>query len=87
MIDRQTSILAQLQNMTRDCRADMHEPDELALTAKVTGTQLDNAFGNDEDNTHEIVVTLTLDGASMVAERERFNLCDLIALARKAKVD
>lgn len=39
--------LERLLTKTRDCRSDMHEPDEQDIYAVVTGTHLDNAMGSD----------------------------------------
>jgi hypothetical protein len=80
---------ARLDYITRDCRDDMHEPDEQEVSCQVVGTELDNACGESielralERGYQELVVILrreTEDGA----EVQRFNLATLIALARKA---
>ncbi len=76
--------LQRLQDATRDCRETMHEPDEQGVYAIVTGTHLDNAMGeNPNNNCCEYTVGL---GDSEGNCREWFNLSDLIALARKAKL-
>jgi hypothetical protein len=62
----------------------MHEPDKQNMTARVVGTRLDNSFGTKIIESHcvrgcqEIVVIIDRDG-----RQDRFNLCDLIALARR----
>lgn len=72
---------------TRDCRDDMHEPDEAGISATVVGTVLDNAFGDFvsgemvKDGFQEIVVVLRNENTG---ESESFNLASLIALARLA---
>lgn len=80
--------LDRLKGITKECRPDMHEPDEQELSARVVGDHLDNANGDHvaidpiEGGYQEFVVILRRDG--MV---ERFNLASLIALARMAKVE
>ena len=86
-MDHLKEIQTRLQNITRDCRPDMHEPDEQELKARVVGDHLDNAMGTEiipellEKGAHEYVVVLerlTPKGF----EVEKFSLADLIALAR-----
>lgn len=68
-----------LLNCTRNCRDDMHEPDEQGISAKVTGTHLDNAMGDDPlRNMQEFTVGIIQEDGS----EEWFNLASLIALAR-----
>ena len=75
--------LARLLAITKGCRDDMHEPDEQDLYAKFLGQTLDNAFGDDPTTNHgELTIGLNRDG-----KEEWFNLANLIALARKAKVE
>lgn len=79
---------SRLCTCTKHCRDDMHEPDEQLLSAVFTGYRFDNAqgviidsMGWSSPNGHEMAVGLR-DG---LTERiEWFNLCDLIALARRA---
>ncbi len=87
--------LDDLQKITRNCRDDMHEPDEQGLSAAVVGTKLDNAFGEEifsgkDHPEQEIVIILKREIPSIYSNSTRvitkeFNLCDLIALARKAE--
>lgn len=80
--------LNRLQNITRGCRPDMHEPDEQGIKARVVGDHLDNAMGEYisadqiEGGYQEFVVILERDGI----EREKINLATLIALARRADI-
>ena len=74
-----------LLEITKNCRYDMHEPDEQGLSAFVIGNELDNAFGEDINvdmlkcGHQEIVVVLKREDVIM---GEMFNLATLIALAR-----
>lgn len=89
MDDRQKGILARLQHITRGCRPDMHEPDEQEVRGHVFGSSLDNACGDMiepfliERGAHEIV--LVIERFSNGVEVERFNVADLVALARMVK--
>jgi hypothetical protein len=81
--------LDRLLSITRDCRPDMHEPDEQGLKAHVVGDHLDNAFGNQialeaiTKGFQEFVIILErFDEGKIVIET--FNLANLIALARQA---
>ena len=91
MVARLRSIQARLRSITHDCRTDMHEPDEQHVTAHVIGNHLDNAMGDHiveeliEVNSHELVVIIQRGGE--YPQRARFNLADLIALARAAELD
>lgn len=68
-----------LLKATKDCRDDMHEPDEQGVSAIVTGYYLDNAMGdNPFNNCGEFTVAIIQDDGS----KEWFNLATLIALAR-----
>jgi hypothetical protein len=68
-----------LLEVTKNCRDDMHEPDEQGITAIVTGYNLDNAMGdNPINNCGEFTVAIVQDDG----RKEWFNLADLIALAR-----
>ncbi|MBI4473738.1 MAG: hypothetical protein HY646_13810 [Acidobacteria bacterium] len=64
--------LMNLQTITDGCRDDMHEPDEQGLKARVVGTQLDNAFGEDvrgealAGGYQELVVILERDPLSVL---------------------
>lgn len=74
-----------LRELTKNCRTDMHEPDEQGITARVVGYKLDNANGKTiiesaiKEGWQEFVVILEKDGVS-----ECFNLANLIALAKMA---
>ncbi len=81
------STLNRLVKITHDCRDDMHEPDEQGIKARVVGSWLDNACGESISaealtwGYQEIVIILERDNIT-----ETFNLADIIALARKAKL-
>lgn len=78
--ERLEKILHSLLEITHDCRDDMHEPDEQGLEALVVGGSFDNAMC---DNS-EMTVVLRKESADSVTDEIQINLCDLIALARKA---
>ena len=67
--------LEKLQDATRDCRVNMHEPDEQGITAEVTGSILDNAGVSGE-----LTVIIFRDNRPAAV----INLASLIALARVA---
>ena len=78
-------MLYRLLVVTRNCRTDMHEPDEQGISAIVTGYELDNAMGDRPNiNCGEFTVGIKDEDEN---EIEWFNLATLIALARKAKLD
>ena len=70
-----------LTKFTKDCRHDMHEPDEQGISAKVIGKELDNAMGEDVRFNDEFVVILK----NSKDKEFRINLATLIAIARKAR--
>ena len=83
-----TERLDQLKHITRNCRDDMHEPDEQEVYASVVGTHLDNAFGEDTQllpAEHQEFVVIIKSKIKDVDEVFKINLATLIALARKAK--
>ena len=73
-----------LSVFTKNCRIDMHEPDEQEITASVVGNIFDNAFGEDIDikqiisGVQELVVTLKHPEMGYF----KINLATLTALAR-----
>ena len=81
--------LKKLKDFTKDCREDMHEPDECGISADVIGTKLDNAFGEEVNEHHleegyqELVIILRKDDEGFY----KINLATLIALARKANLE
>lgn len=87
-------ILDNLKEFTKDCREDMHEPDEQGLSARIVGDHLDNAMGTtieyqdfpfgDKSSVQrqEYVVILDKVGEGSF----KINLADLIALARKSQL-
>jgi hypothetical protein len=83
------TLLKDLNNFTKDCRDDMHEPDEQEITAFIVGNRFDNAHGEDielwriENELQELVVILRKEGKDKCF---KINLASLIALARKAKI-
>jgi hypothetical protein len=85
--------LQRLQVITKDCRDDMHEPDQQGIKASVIGNHLDNAFGDSilpialDGGYQEFVVTIDReDEETGEVTRERFNLANLIALAKLVKL-
>jgi hypothetical protein len=84
MDERMKSIFQHLRLVTQGCRDDMHEPDEQDVKARVVGTVLDNAHGTMIDESmivggrQEIVVII-----DRLGRQDKFNLADLIALARR----
>ncbi len=83
MLDRRLKAVRDtLRYATQACREDMHEPDEQGISASVGGDHLDNAMSV-ENPCGEIVVRLAKDDGA--ESTWRFNLADLIALARKAE--
>jgi hypothetical protein len=73
-------MLKRLQVITRDCREDMHEPDEQDLELAVFDGSFDNAMMDDTEA--YIVLHRTDDEGKVTADK--FNLACLIALARMA---
>jgi hypothetical protein len=88
MDQRLMSIGARLSAATAGCRPDMHEPDEQGLQARVVGFKLDNAQGDRitehglEAGYQELVIVLDRLYPQGGQKVERFNLADLLALAR-----
>jgi hypothetical protein len=89
MDSRMERIRGELVAFTKDCREDMHEPDEQGVgVSAVVGNHLDNAFGSNiepylmEKNCQEYVVVFENEGTN---KQLKVNLADLVALARKAK--
>jgi hypothetical protein len=84
--------LKRLKNITKNCRPDMHEPDEQGISAMVVGDHLDNAHGSSVGRGYNIERGLCYQEFVVVlkneetGEMEPFNLATLIALARKAQL-
>jgi hypothetical protein len=78
MTDRK--FAKRLLGITRDCRDDMHEPDNQGVFGSVTGRKLDNADG-DNRASREFVVRLELRTPEGTGFGD-FNLATLIAFAR-----
>lgn len=79
--ERLKAIRQRLLDITHGCDPTMHEPDQQGVELFVVfGNSLDNAFGESRTS-GECVICLTNGDAS-----EDFNLADLLALARMAKV-
>ncbi len=75
----QNEALALLE-ITRACRASMHEPDEQEVSAKVKNGSFDNAgFDSEMHLTIKRDVLVTPVGESV---EENFNMASLVALAR-----
>ena len=79
---------ARLLAVTSSCRPDMHEPDEVHVSARMIGSRLDNACGESVSEGalmggyQELIVLL--DKGASYTQTHAFNLADLIALARAA---
>lgn len=71
-------IAKKLRLFTKDCRVDMHEPDEQDMSAKVIGKCFDNAYGEWEQGNEKIVILKQ--GKKLF----KINLATLIAVARLA---
>ena len=90
-MSRLSETQALLRHITRDCRPDMHEPDDQGIKAHVIGDHLDNAMGSSiiepllEQHAHEIVVIIRRKDYD--PPLYRFNLADLIAMARIAELE
>lgn len=86
MDSRLKDIRKRLLAITKGCTDDMHEPDNQDISARIVGDHLDNAFGEHigteaiEEGYQEYVVILRRNN-----KFEKFNLADLIALARQSK--
>lgn len=78
--------LKRLLDITKDCREDMHEPDEKGLSAEVIGNHLDNAMGEQITITEHFFYQEFLVKLKVGQWTETFNLANLIALARKAQL-
>ena len=90
MDTRMQDIHRELVAFTRDCRDDMHEPDEQGIgVSAVLGDHLDNAFGNVimpeavGEGFQEYVVIMEDEKTD---RQLKVNLADLIALARQAGI-
>jgi hypothetical protein len=85
----QQKELDELVQFTKDCREDMHEPDEQGIDAHIVGNHLDNAFGSSivpdlmNKDCQEFVVILENENTD---KQMKINLANLIALARKAVI-
>lgn len=77
--------LKRLRNFTRDCRDDMHEPDEQGISVKFPPKNqvynLDNACTGEPTKTYRTDVGFWL--VNDEGKREWFNLANIIALARR----
>lgn len=83
--------LNRLLAITKDCRPDMHEPDEQGIKVRVIGDHLDNACGDYigveqiRNGFQEFVVIIErFDSENNFHTVDTFNLANLIALARQA---
>ncbi len=89
-----TEMRDTLIEITKDCRPDMHEPDEQDIAVVVHGDHLDNACGEsvDPDSDHqEFVIEIrhelewNKDGSECTKYNSAFfNLASLIAVAKTA---
>ena len=64
-------------------REDWHEPDEQSVEASVTGYCLDNAMGDDPNESDELVVTLSVSEEGKETKKVCINLATLLALASR----
>lgn len=86
MNERLQQIQNGLNKITKECRIDMHEPDEQGIECILVGDHLDNACGEHIDidaiqrHYQEYVLCLKNDKGQSF----QINLADLIALARMA---
>lgn len=67
-----------LRDFTKECRVDMHEPDEQGVSARVTGRYFDNAYGDSGYGKEKIVIL------KKGKKEFKINLATLIAVARLA---
>lgn len=76
--------LKRLIEATKGCRDDMHEPDEQGIAGvKIAGFVFDNAMGDTpQEAANEIIVGIIHEDDK--ENPDWFNLCTLVALARKA---
>lgn len=80
----------QLASFLKNCREDMHEPDEQGIKATVVGDHLDNAFGDRVATDaivggyQELVVLIRNENKDTF---HAVNLATLIALARLASFE
>ena len=87
MVRTMKKMLERLRKITKDCRDDMHEPDEQGISVIVSGYHLDNAMGDNPcDNCGEFTIAVIKNRGMSNEEWEWFNLATLIALARKARL-
>lgn len=73
--------LKSLIQWTRGCGEDMHEPDEAGVYVELVDGMLDNAGGSGEAGFY-----LIRDDGKRKRKSQFFNLANIIALARKAKI-
>ena len=76
-MESSAKYIRRLKSITKDCRPDMHEPDEQSVSAYVHGEYLDNAFGNDASS-GEFVVGIENENGHV----EFFNLATMIAIIK-----
>lgn len=80
MVESLEQMKERLNQITLGCRPNMHEPDEQGIKVSVIGDHLDNAFGTRitiDSGFQEYIVIIKRRG-----KQEKFNLANLIALAR-----
>jgi len=83
-METQKQKLKRLREVLKECRRDMHEPDNQGIDAVVSGYHLDNAFGdNPLNNAGELTVGIKTETDPGVFLIEWFNLADIIAFARQ----
>lgn len=74
-----------LQAFLAECREDMHEPDEQEIRkAELHGEHLDNAIGIMPDTLDPVCGEQLLTIHKDTGEYYTINVCNLLALARKA---
>ena len=74
-------------DILKDCREDMHEPDEQGIKATIIGTELDNAMGDTFypemilSGNHEMLIKIENENNGRFG---LFNLATILAYTRKA---
>ncbi len=64
-----------------DIRADWHEPDNQGIIARVTGTHLDNAMGEQVTGEELVVILYVESDECGLSEGIRINLANLLSMA------
>lgn len=82
-MESSAQFVRRLKQVTRDCRPDMHEPDEQLDAAVLLGTELDNAMpASPAMHAGEFIIGLKPRGGEM----EWFNLATMIAILKNSNI-